>query len=88
MPCLLAKHTQLVHGCCELKLCCDMQHWVVRGFAAVHLFLMYAAVLSWLPGLPSAMHPPASQSGLQLAGLWHPSLSKSLLPVLLLFVMV
>lgn len=65
-----------------------LQHWVTRGFAAVHLVLMYAAVLSWLPGLPPALHPPATKAGLQMAGLWHPNLANSLLPVLLLLVLV
>ena len=66
----------------------NLQHWVVRGYAALHLVLVYAAVLSWLPSSPTILHPSAGKAGLQLAGLWHPNLAKSMLPVLLLLVAV
>ena len=49
---------------------------------------MYLAVLTWLPGAPSLLHPPAAQKLLEALGTWHPHVVKSMLPVLVALVLV
>ena len=44
---------------------------------------MYLAVLTWLPGLPRLLHPSVAQGVLEALGVWHPSIVKGMLPVLL-----
>ncbi len=65
-----------------------LQHWVLRIFASGHLVVMYLAVLTWLPGLPSLLHPSLAQGVLEALGVWHPSIVKCMLPVLLVLLMV
>ncbi len=49
---------------------------------------MYLAVLTWLPGLPSLLHPSLAQGVLEALGVWHPSIVKGMLPVLLVLLLV
>ena len=49
---------------------------------------MYLAVLTWLPGLPSLLHPSVAQGVLEALGVWHPSIVKGMLPVLLVLLLV
>ena len=49
---------------------------------------MYLAVLTWLPGLPSLLHPQVAQGVLEALGVWHPSIVKGMLPVLLVLLLV
>lgn len=65
-----------------------LQHWVLRVFASGHLVVMYLAVLTWLPGLPSLLHPSVAQGVLEALGVWHPSIVKCMLPVLLVLLLV
>ena len=50
--------------------------------------VMYLAVLTWLPGLPSLLHPSLAQGVLEALGVWHPSIVKGMLPVLLVLLLV
>lgn len=50
--------------------------------------VMYLAVLTWLPGLPSLLHPSLAQGVLEALGVWHPSIVKGMLPVLLILLLV
>lgn len=65
-----------------------LQHWVMRAFACGHLIAMYTAVITWLPGLPSLLHPTVAERVLEALGVWHPSVAKGMLPVLLALVLV
>ncbi len=65
-----------------------LQHWVLRVFASGHLVVMYLALLTWLPGLPSLLHPSLAQGVLEALGVWHPSIVKGMLPVLLVLLLV
>ena len=65
-----------------------LQHWAVRTFASGHLMVMYLAVLTWLPGLPTLLHPSAAQGVLEALGVWHPSIARAMLPVLLALLLV
>ncbi len=49
---------------------------------------MYLAVLTWLPGLPTLLHPSLAQGVLEVLGVWHPSIVKGMLPVLLVLLLV
>ncbi len=49
---------------------------------------MYLAVLTWLPGLPSLLHPSVAQGVLEALGVWHPSIVECMLPVLLVLLLV
>lgn len=77
-----ALHIQLPQGLPVL------QHWVLRCFASLHLLVMHLAVVTWLPGVPSLLHPPAMHGVMEALGVWHPQLVKGMLPVLLALVMV
>ena len=71
-----------------LNLLCVLQHWILRCFASIHLVVMYLAVLTWLPGSPSLLHPSVTQKVMEALGTWHPHVVKSMLPVLLALVVV
>lgn len=49
---------------------------------------MYLAVLTWLPGAPSLLHPSAAQKVLEALGTWHPHVVKSMLPVVVALLLV
>ena len=50
--------------------------------------VMYLAVLTWLPGLPTLLHPSVAQGVLEALGVWHPSIARGMLPVLLALLLV
>lgn len=49
---------------------------------------MYLALLTWLPGIPSLLHPSVIQGVMEALGIWQPHILKSMLPVLLALVVV
>ncbi len=64
------------------------QHCVLRGYASAHLAALYAAAVGALPGMGPWLQPESARPLLQALGLWHPSVSAALLPVLGLLVLV
>lgn len=57
-------------------------------YASMHLALMYATVVSSLPALGDRVHWLVPQDWLQSLGLWDPSVSHSIAPVLILLLLV
>lgn len=49
---------------------------------------MYLAVLTWLPGLPTLLHPSVARGVLEALGVWQPSIARGMLPVLLALLLV
>lgn len=49
---------------------------------------MYLAVLTWLPSLPSLLHPKIAEGVLEALGLWQPNIVKGMLPVILALLLV
>ncbi len=65
-----------------------LQHTFLRIYASLHLALMSAAIVSTLPGMSDHMHKSLPEDWLQSLGLWNPSISHSVAPVLVLLLMV
>ncbi|CAL8464921.1 g4456 [Coccomyxa elongata] len=60
------------------------QHTFLRIYASLHLTLMSAAIVSTLPGMSDHLHKSLPEDWLQSLGLWNPSVSHSVAPVLVL----
>ncbi len=65
-----------------------LQHTFLRTYASLHLALMSAAIVSSLPGISDHLHKSLPQDWLQSLGLWNPSVSHSIAPVLVLLLVV
>ena len=65
-----------------------VQHMFLRIYASLHLALMSAAVVSGLPAMGDRLHRFLPDDWLQSLGLWNPSVSHSIVPVLILLLMV
>jgi hypothetical protein len=89
---------QLPGSCCGVSLspsCLQAAEAIVpasqwlalRGYASLHLLALYGAVLGGLPGL-AGLQPEGARPTLSMLGLWDPSITGDLAPVLSVLLLV